>query len=142
MRHVTEVRDACDAAADIDQHVVQAHVVVDDLGSELSESRGHVRFEPVENVLHQGPSPLVPNVGDHRPERGGSPDVPQDRVARGRMEEAPQGAAEPGHRDAPSVKCLRVQFLGGRGTEGGRSASGEEAPPAAPPAGEDDDIPF
>ena len=40
------------------------------------------------------------------------------------------------------IIAQRVQFLGGRGTEGGRSASGEEAPPAAPPAGEDDDIPF
>jgi len=40
------------------------------------------------------------------------------------------------------IIAQRVQFLGGRGGEGGRGASAEEAPPATPPAGEDDDIPF
>ena len=40
------------------------------------------------------------------------------------------------------IIAQRVQFLGGRGGEGSRGASAEEAPPATPPAGEDDDIPF
>jgi len=40
------------------------------------------------------------------------------------------------------IIAQRVQFLGGRGGEGARGASAEEMPPAAAPAGEDDDIPF
>jgi hypothetical protein len=112
--HVAEVGDPRDAPTFIDQHVVEAHVVVEDLGSEPRQHGKDTRLESVEGPLDHRPLLGVQDVGHHRAQSRCTADIPQDRVPSRRVDEPAEGPPEPGHRNSPGAQGFLVQLLGGR----------------------------
>ena len=110
MGHVPEIADPYDRAGLVDEQILPAHVVVDDLCPQVVDHRANPRVESLDYL--RGDFAHCPaQVRETGAKARGAPDVPLDLVAGGRMEEAPQCPPQPGDRLAPFEESPVIQLL-------------------------------
>ena len=118
MGHVPEVDDPADPPVGVEERVVEREVVVDDLRPEARQRRRGDGVEPVEDPLDGRATGGVHDERQVGAQRGQVPDVPRDRPAGGRVEEAAGRATQP-CRDGREVADPLPRQLGRRAVGAG-----------------------
>jgi hypothetical protein len=92
--HVSEIDDAGDTLpARVDQCILGAHVVVDHLGAQAGQPGQHPGLEALEEAIREAAALRILDVERVLAEPSGELEIPEEFMASGGMEEAPERAA-------------------------------------------------